>query len=139
MTSQQPTSASVLESLVAHGAPLVGWTAARAPLSLEESVVRALRVARSNATVLRVLPALLAKRATDFDLAALKSWAAQLGEEAALGFLADLTVQLFGVSPLTRLREGLVHAQHPQQAEYFLTSDADTARGRQLAEARTPD
>ena len=126
-SSSQPTSARVLESLVAHGAPLAGWSAAPAPLPLEEAVVRSLGVARLNATVLRVLPALLARRATEFDLAALKSWSEQLGEEASLGFLLDLTSELFGASPLARLRNELVHAQHPLKAEFFFASEADAS------------
>ena len=137
-SSDQPSPEKVLGSLVAHGAALLGWPAAPAPLALEETVVRSLGLARFNATVLRVLPSLMALRATDFELGALKSWAARLGQEAALGFVLDLTGQLFGTSPLVQLRNEFVHAQHPKQAEFFLVSDGDTARGRQLAEARTP-
>lgn len=135
----QPNSQTVLGSLVAHGAPLLGWPTAPTPLPLEETVVRSLAVARLNATVLRVLPGLMARRAADFDLGLLKSWASRLGQEAAVGFLLDLTAHLFGTSPLAQLRDELVHAQHPKQAEFFLASDGDTARGRQLAEARTPE
>lgn len=104
-------------------------------------MVRSLSVARSNATILRVLPTLMAKRASDFRLAELKSWAVDLDEEAVLGFVLDLTLRLFGARAvaLTQLRNELGHAQRPTKTDFFFVSESASVRGRQLAEARTPE
>jgi hypothetical protein len=129
----------VLESLVAHGAPLGGFAPRPTPLPFEQTVVAALDVAHLNSTVLRVLPALLSSHAQTVQLDVLKSWAVRLNKEAELGFLLELTDQLFDTPRLTLLLKDLSHAKHPHQPVLFFRSEQGSERARKLAEARSPE
>jgi hypothetical protein len=125
---------SVYESLVAYGAPLANW-APRLHLRLEEVLPWALRLARGNATVLRVLPLVLARHATELDWELLEDRARAVGQEAELGFLLELTAELTARDELAHRAERFVDAR-PEQPRYFFEPRGE--RDRKLAELRTP-
>lgn len=136
----------VLRSLVAHGAPLAGWTPRRDPLPLEETLVRALGCAKTNATVLRVLPLVLAKHSMTVQFEELKHQADALGFMQELGMLVSLTVDLHPRLAKTRLgklgremdaRLDEMKRLQPSAAKLFFTT-ATNSYTLKLAEARTP-
>ena len=84
---------STAETLVAMGAPLAGF---RPQLngSPESAVARGLTFARTNATLLRVLPIVLARWWKTLDWARLEQEARELGALETLGMLTELTGSL---------------------------------------------
>ncbi|HEX5748559.1 MAG TPA: hypothetical protein VFZ09_20130 [Archangium sp.] len=125
---------SVYESLVAYGAPLLEW-APRCWLRLEETLPWALKLAHDNATVLRVLPLVLARYATALNGQLLQEQAHAAGQEAELGFLLELTAQLTARDELAHLARCFEDAR-PQEPRYFF--EPRSARDRRLAELKTP-
>ncbi len=131
-----PTHADdeVRESLVGLGAPLAGVTAAR-HFSAEETVVQALRLAREDGTVLRVLPLVLAKNELKLDWAALKELARRQKLKSELGLLTSLAAKLTGrpslAARVVELRDG-----RRTKLRYF--PEAKSKFERALAEQRSP-
>lgn len=108
----------VYESLVAYGAPLAAWEGHRR-LSLEEAVAQGLLLSHQDSTLLRTLPVVLARNATRLDFVQLKMRAEQLGCEAELGMLLELTSQLTGDARLADTARTLEHARHAEPRFYF--------------------
>jgi len=79
-------------TLTAYGAPL--FFSARRDMGLEEAVVRSLRVLRRDPTVLLSLPVVLVKNERALDGGELLAKAKELGLEAELGMVLDLTGEL---------------------------------------------
>lgn len=113
-----PARTSVYESLKAYGAPLAGWEG-RATLALEEALAQGLRLAHEDSTLLRTLPVVFARQAQGLDASRLTARARQLGCEAELGMLLELTAQLTGDSRLGELARALEHARRPTEPRFF--------------------
>jgi len=105
-------------------------------MSLEKALPRALRLARADATLLRVLPLVLARNSTGLDSAELKKAAQLSAQEAALGFLLELTADLAGKPSLGRLATLFEHARN-QEPTYFFEPRGE--RDRKLMQLRTPE
>ena len=125
---------AVRQSLAAHGAPLLGEMASR-PLPLGEALVRGIALARTDAQVLLVLPALLARRAGEIDWAALEEAARRQKLKAELGFLIDLTAEVVGLPALRSRAAGLGDARRRLQRYLPATS---RPYERRLAGLRSP-
>jgi len=89
------------ETLVAMGAPLAGW-AARPHLAPEEALATGLQLASEDATVLRVLPLVLAKNWTRLDWQSLEHLVRERNLLELLGMLVELTGQLTHAPELSR-------------------------------------
>jgi DNA-binding transcriptional ArsR family regulator len=125
---------NVRPSLVAHGAPLQG-VAPRAAYSLSDTVLRGLDAARTDPTVLRVLPVVVAKHAADLDWEELEEGARRMNLKAELGMLLELTGTAAGLPALNAQAEGLMDGRR-KRPRYF--PRVVGAFERQLAEERSP-
>lgn len=126
---------NVRRSLAAYGAPLAGEEP-RAALSLSETLVRALKLARRDATILRVLPVVLAKHVNDLDWTDLVERAHRTNVKSELGMLLDLTADVARL-PNLRARTAELRDGRRKRPRYF-PAVAGTFE-KQLAERRTPD
>ncbi|MGC4001044.1 MAG: hypothetical protein QM767_27705 [Anaeromyxobacter sp.] len=125
---------AVRESLTAFGAPLLG-DEPRRHYPLAETLVRALKLARTDATVLRVLPVVLAKHAGDLDWTDLRERARRLNLKAELGMLLDLTSDVAGLPALRREAAQLADGRRKRE-RFFLPVHGPA--DRKLARLRTP-
>ncbi len=132
--SSDASAKAVRASLSAFGAPLAD-APATVPLSLTETVLRGLALARDDATVFRALPAVVATNARFFDWAALKDRARHMRLKAELGMLLDLTADVTGDQTLHDQAKGLWDGRR-KRLEYF-PSVGNTFEER-LADRRTP-
>jgi len=83
----------VKETLAAYGAPLLAYKACR-HMPLEKAMVKALRLAKHDATLLKVLPVVVAKNAQGLNWAALKENAKRAKLKAELGMVVELTADV---------------------------------------------
>lgn len=120
-------------SLAAHGAPLQETPEAVYPLA--ETVLRGLRAARTDPTVLRVLPVVVARHARDFDWTELRELARSMNLKAELGFLLELTGDAAGLPELSAQADPLRDARR-KRARYY--PEVHGTFERQLAERRSP-
>lgn len=100
--SHEADDAKIREALAAFGSPLLE-VAPRSHWSLEETIVRAIKVARRNATILRVIPVVLAKHRRDLDFKSLLDLACEHQVKAELGMLLELVSDLIGDKSLAGL------------------------------------
>lgn len=126
---------NVRSSLAAYGAPLAGEEP-RATLKLSETLVRALKVARRDATVLRVLPVVLAKHASELDWTDLFERAHRANVRSELGMLLDLTADVARL-PNLRARTAELRDGRRKRPRYF--PSVDNRFEKQLATRRTPE
>ncbi|WP_242392231.1 helix-turn-helix domain-containing protein [Anaeromyxobacter oryzisoli] len=126
---------NVRRSLAAFGAPLAGEEP-RAAFSLAETLVRALKMARHDATVLRVLPVVLAKRASELDWTDLMERAHRMNVRSELGMLLDLTAEVAHLPNLRARTKGLRDARR-KRPRYFPSVEGTFEK--QLAATRTPE
>ncbi|HEX9244451.1 MAG TPA: winged helix-turn-helix domain-containing protein [Anaeromyxobacter sp.] len=126
---------NVRRSLAAYGAPLLGEEP-RPAFSLSETLVRGLKTARSDATVLRVLPVVLAKHAGDLDWADLMERARRMNLRAELGMLLDLTAKVANLPELRAHATKLSDARR-KRPRYF--PHVEGAFEKQLAARRSPE
>jgi hypothetical protein len=125
---------AVGESLVAYGAPLGGW-APKKRLLLEEALAGGVLLAKQNATVLSVLPVVLAKTAEFLDPPALTRAAQKWGVASEMGMLLALTGEVTGNRTLAQMATGYPRCNTPT---FFLETDNATSGLRRLALERTP-
>lgn len=125
----------VRRSLAAYGAPLAGEQP-RTVLKLPETLVRALRLARRDATVLRVLPVVLAKHANDLDWTDLMERARRANVGSELGMLLDLTADVANLPDLRAHASELRDARR-KRPRYFPSVEGTFEK--QLAAKRTPE
>lgn len=121
-------------TLVAYGAPLAGYPAAR-DMSLEAAVVSALGRLEDDSTLTLVLPVVLAKNARHLDLTALTAEAKAAGLLARLGMLLDVTAE---VTPLHSVREVACQLFAFRNPEPVFLPAPRSRFGEQLARLRTP-
>lgn len=122
-------------SLAAYGAPLLGEEP-KAVFSLTETLLRGLKAASTDATVLRVLPVVVAKHARELDWADLTERARRMNLRAELGMLLDLTATVADLPDLRARAEALSDARR-KRPRYF--PRVEGAFERQLAARRSPD
>lgn len=126
---------NVRRSLAAYGAPLAGEEP-RATLSLSETLVRALKLARRDATVLRVLPVVVAKHVHELDWTDLVERAHRTNVRSELGMLLDLTADVAHL-PALRARTAELRDARRKRPRYFPAAQGTFEK--QLAVKRTPE
>ena len=132
--SAEASEREVRASLAAYGAPLPCKASAR-PLALAETLLRGLDLGRRDATVLLVLPNVLARNALGVDWGRLRERARHLKLKAELGLLIELTADLAGMPSLASQAAGL------RDGRRRVPRHIDGGRGpneRRLAELRSP-
>jgi len=134
-SSRRSTDRDVRRSLVAYGAPLVGEEL-RQVYSLSETILRGLRAARTDATVLRVLPVVVAKHAARLDWTDLKERARRMNLRAELGMLLDLTA---AVASLPELRTHAAELTDGRRKRLRYFPRVEGAFEEQLAARRSPE
>ena len=129
-----PSDLELRPSLAAYGAPLMS-DAPRAALSLSDAVLRGLRAARTDATLLRVLPVVVAKNASRFDWSELREQARRMNLKAELGMLLELTGHAAGL-PEVEAQAAALRDGRRRRTRFF--SAAANRYDEKLAEMRTP-
>ena len=129
------TDRAVRRSLAAHGAPLLGEEP-KIVFPLEETILRGLKAARNDATVLRVLPVVIAKNAKAIDWADLTERAHRMNLRAELGMLLDLTAEVANLPDLRSRADALSDARRTRP-RYF--PFVEGAFERELAAKRSPE
>lgn len=124
----------VRRSLTAYGAPLLGEVP-RAFYPLAEALLRGLRLARKDATVLRVLPVVLARHVQELDWTDLKERARGMNLRAELGMLLDLTGTVTGLPDLRVQADDLADGRRKRR-RFF--PEVASSYERKLAEQRSP-
>jgi DNA-binding transcriptional ArsR family regulator len=125
---------AVRRSLAAHGAPLLGEQP-KVVFGLPETILRGLKAARNDATILRVLPVVIAKHAKELDWTDLAERARRMNLRAELGMLLDLTAEVANIPDLKARAEGLRDARRKRLRYYPFVEGAFE---RQLAAQRSP-
>lgn len=125
---------TVRESLAAYGAPLLG-NEPRRHYTLSDTVLRGLKLARTDATVLRVLPLVVFKHVHDFDWTDLRERARRMNLKAELGMLLDLTSDVASL-PALRTEARQLSDGRRKRERFFLHVHGQF--GRKLAQMRTP-
>lgn len=115
----QADDSNVVANLQRYGAPLQANVTLEEALSLEETLARSLIVSHRNATVLRVLPLLFAKHASELDVDALRKRAATLRQSRSLGFVLDLAADLSGDKKLRAFSAALRDRRVKVTESYF--------------------
>lgn len=107
-------------ALVRHGAPLLeyGPAASSRRLTLEATLVNALRAARHDGLLFRVLPVVVAKNRSHFDFPKLAELARRNAVSRELGLLLELTGKLVNDPHLVRCARmlGLPASRRPVRA-----------------------
>lgn len=133
MPTAEEDATQVKESLAAMGAPL-GVRPIR-HLDPDATLVRALRIARRDGTVLRVLPLVVARNEQTLDWAALKERARREKLKGELGVIVDLAGHLLE-RPSLRRRVADLKDRRRKKMRYF--PEPRSSFERALAEGRTP-
>ncbi|TMB28249.1 MAG: hypothetical protein E6J65_04080 [Deltaproteobacteria bacterium] len=121
------------ETLVALGAPLSGWRPNRR-LAPETALALALRFASTDASLLRSLPIVLARRWRELDWSKLENSARAQDSLALLGMLTELTASLAGLKELGEKARRWWRPPREMRHLFRPRNDFD----RELAEHRTP-
>lgn len=132
--SQAGSLEPLRESLAAYGAPFAS-ARREAHMPLEDAVLSALEAARTDGTVLRVLPIVLSKNLEQLQWGALKEGASRRKLKAELGFLIELTAELLG-RPALRRQAAALRDRRRRVPRYF--PEARSEFERRLARARSP-
>lgn len=125
---------TVRESLAAYGAPLLG-DEPRRHYTLSDTVLRGLKLARTDATVLRVLPLVVFKHVRDFDWTDLRERARRMNLKAELGMLLDLTSDVASL-PAVRAEARQLSDGRRKRKRFFHPVHGQFER--ELAQMRTP-
>jgi hypothetical protein len=121
-------------SLAAYGAPLAG-VAPSPEMPREEALVAGLLEARTDPTLLRVLPVMVLRNEGQLDWDDLRSRARRAKLKAELGMLLDLTAAASGHAGLHEQTHGLTDQR--RRVPRYLPEPA-SAFERRLADKRTP-
>lgn len=122
------------ESMTGWGAPLAGLRAMR-HFSFTETLLRALREARTDGTVLRVLPALVARNLDAIDWSPLLESARREKLKAELGFVLEVSSTLTGRGEPREQVAKLVDRRR-RTMRYF--PEVKSSFGAALARQRSP-
>lgn len=124
-------------SLVYFGAPLTYYEKRRT-MDVLPAIAGGALLARSDATLLSVMPVVIVKNRASLLLSPLelKHECEAIDAEAEMGMLLDLTASMTGDAVLAELSSAFKVKDVP---EYFLHSDNTSDSRRTLADMRTPD
>jgi hypothetical protein len=129
-----PRDQEAKETLVACGAPLLAYQGKR-HMALEAALVEGLRAAKRDATLLKVLPVVVAKNAAQLDWAVLKENAKRAKLKAELGMLVEMTAD-FANKPDLKEKVQELRDRRRKVASFF--SHAPNKYERELAKTATP-
>jgi DNA-binding Lrp family transcriptional regulator len=129
-----PNDFKVRETLVYYGAPLLAYEGRRR-LPLELALVQGLRAAKQDATLLKVLPVVVAKNAQQLDWDALKENAKRAKLKAELGMLVELTAD---VAQKPELKEKVRDLRDRRRKVASFFSERVSKYERELAKTVTP-
>jgi len=108
-------------------------------LEPEELLVKSVKSAKKNATLLRVLPLMLKKMGAELNLYQLVYWAKRYEVNRELGFLLDLTAALTKNTKFSKLAKQFKDKRW-SKPEYFFESDSNLSGFQeQLTEKNTPE
>lgn len=127
----------VRANLAKFGAPLFGPTQSKIDLSLEETLVYGLRLARNDSTVARALPVVIAKNKKKYDLARLEYLARKNKMLPVLGFYLELTALLSKDKMLKIFARQLMDHRR-RKTELFFSSHKMNKFEQSLTEKNTP-
>lgn len=88
-------------------------------MEVEELLVKAVKLSKKNATLLRALPLLLKKMGDDLNLHQLVYWAKRYNSNRELGFLLELTAQLTENKKYSRLARQFKDKRWSKPDYYF--------------------
>ena len=123
--------------LAALGAPLRHEVVEPLRGSVEETVVRGVRLAHRDADVARTLPVCLYRQRGALDPERLRQFAVRLGEKQALGFFLELTTELSGDRRFVEWMKALRDRRYKVPRNFFY-APVRSRRQHQLAEEKTP-
>jgi hypothetical protein len=132
--SRPADEVEVKESLVAFGAPLLAYKGSE-HFTLEETLLRGLRAAKEDPSLLRVLPLVLLKNASAVKWVVLKESARRAKLKAELGMLVELTADAAGQPDLKKNVKEL--ADRRRKGSRFF-NEPRSRYERQLTESVTP-
>jgi hypothetical protein len=115
-----PEDRVIMGNLVRMGAPIPAPTEVP-ELSPEETMVRALKLARRNPTLARVLPTILARNAERLDWGEVKARARAMGERRTLGFFLELTGKLARQKKLVQAAADLADRRVKRSESFFIS------------------
>ncbi len=124
----------VKETLAAYGAPLLAYKPHR-HMPLEKAMVKALRLAKHEASLLKVLPVVVARNAQSLNWVALKENAKRAKLKAELGMLVELTADLAGRPDLKEKVRDLEDRRRTVEAFFY---EPRSKYERELARTATP-
>lgn len=127
-------SGAVREALKAFGAPLLGITG-KAHFTVEEALLKGVEAAKTDGTVLRVLPVVIAKNSLRLDWRLLTEMARKARLKAELGFVLELTGNLLADEDLVRHAQSL--RDRRRKGLRFFTP-VNSKYERKLAEEASP-
>jgi hypothetical protein len=129
-----PEDDAVKETLKAHGAPFLAYRGAKR-MSLEAALLKALRLAKRDASLLKVLPVVVAKNAQTLNWVKLKEDARREKLKAELGMLVEMTAD-FAQKP--ELKEMVRDLRDRRRSVPSFFSEPRSKYERELAETTTP-
>ncbi|MCI0602973.1 winged helix-turn-helix domain-containing protein [bacterium] len=135
--SRKPTDDEVRLNLSKFGAPLGVHGESEVDLSLEETLAYAMKLARRDSTVARVLPVVFAKNKDVVDFPRLEFMARKLEVLPVLGLFLDLTASLLKSQKLHKLAQGYDDRRRKHTENFFVNKKLNRFEN-ELAEKNTP-
>ena len=136
-SAQKATDNQVRLNLAKFGAPLGVHGETEVDLSLEETLVGAMALARHDATVARVLPVVFAKTRNLLNMRRLEFLARQDGLLSVLGFFLDLTASLIKSKRLHADAQRLKDKRRKRMENFFVDRNFNRFEAA-LTEINTP-
>lgn len=136
VATDEPDEDTVFSNLKRWHAPLSRDASSRRELSLEETLSRALLLARRHPEVAIAWPVALARNLTQVNLRELEAAARRLGEKQTLGFFLSLTATLLKRESLRQAARRLHDGRMKKPRDFFLMPQGD--RASRLAAENTP-
>lgn len=134
---KKPTDDETRLNLEKFGAPLALHGESERELTLEETLVAALSLARRDATVARSLPVVFAKNESHLDLRRLEFLARRQGVLSVLGFFLDMTGSL-ARNPELRAEARRLMDRRRKRMEPFFVQRRFSDFEKKLAQTNTP-
>lgn len=132
----RPTDQEIQFNLARYGAPVIFDKESSKILNLEETIIYGLELARTNSTVARVIPIVLAKN-KELNFARLEFLARQNKVLSVLGFYFELT-GIFLKEKKFRVQARKIRDRRRKRIEFFMKSKKASKFERELIELNTP-
>lgn len=133
--SSAPSDGELFWNLKRYGSPLSRRGEPGVPLSVEQTLVFSLGLARRYPPVAQVWPVVFERHRTKLDLELLESLATGLGHERSLGFFLSVTRALTLDASLVHYEKRLHEKTYPME-HFFLMGQGNLYR--ELSKKRTP-